>query len=372
MRVGISSIENSKGKLERAELVKALQDFDYKVYIVGPDSQQAIDPRYKELDIDFLTIPITRSTINPFQELKNLWKTRNIFKDNCVNALIVYGIRTFPALVIAAKFASVKQVLCVVNGSGRLFQLRGIKGFLIKLISYPMLCLSLALANGVVFQNSDDLHLLKSKRLLWRKNFSVVNGSGVNLEEFHHSYLEKKPIFSMISRLTRAKGVDEYIQAAYIVKEKYPDATFYLVGPIDDDDISINKKAINEAMENGTVIVTGKVEDVKPYITQSRFFVLPSYYREGIPRAALEAMAMGRPIITTDSAGCRETVIDKYNGLLVKVRDVSDLAEKMLWMLENESEVEKMAKRSRTLCEEKFDVHKVNAFMLSTIFGGGI
>src|SRR5699024_9419007 len=116
------------------------------------------------------------------------------------------------------------------------------------------------------------------------KNYGVVNGSGVNLEKFKYTQLANKPVFMMISRLTGSKGVNEYIQAAQHVKQKYPEAKFYLIGPMDDDDSSINKNLLQEAVKEKVIILKGKVEDVKPYIKMSRVFILPSYYPEGIPR----------------------------------------------------------------------------------------
>lgn len=363
MKVAISAVRTCGSKIQRFELVKTIKALGHSVFFIGQDSDDEVHPDFKKYNVQFLSIPLGRTNTNPFKELSSLRETKKVLKENNIEALIAYGIRTFPTMVIAAKLAGVKKVLCIVNGSGRLFRLKGFKGFLIKFISYPMLWLAFLMADNILFQNPDDMNMIKRKGMLWKKNYGLINGSGVNLDEYKSDYLETEPVFSMISRLTGSKGVNEYIKAAYYVKQLYPEAVFNLIGPMDDNS-SINMLKLQKAVDDGVINLKGKVEDVKPYINQCRVFVLPSYYPEGIPRSILEAMAMGRPIITTDSSGCRETVIDGVNGFLVPPRDANALAKKMIWMIENSEEVAKMGKNSRGICEEKFDVHKINEKML--------
>lgn len=367
MNVAISAIRTKNIRINRHELVTSLQKLGHSVFYVGQDSNDIIHPDYEKYNVQFLPIPIGRNNTNPFLEVKSILKTKNTLEDSKIETLIVYGIRTFPTMVIAAKLAGVKNILCIVNGSGRLFQLKGIKGLLVKSISYPMLWLAFLLSNSILFQNPDDLTMIKRKKMLWRKNYGIVNGSGVNLNEYYSKELVNKPVFSMISRLTGSKGVNEYIQAAFYVKQKHPNAIFHLIGPMDEDDTSINKNLLQKAIDERVIILKGKVDDVRPYINQCRFFVLPSYYPEGIPRSILEAMSMGRPIITADSSGCRETVNEGENGFLVTPRDANELAKRMKWMIEHSEEVVEMGKRSRRICEEKFDIYKVNDVVLKAI-----
>ena len=170
----------------------------------------------------------------------------------------------------------------------------------------------------------------------------------------------------MIARLLGDKGVREYAQAAKIIKEKYPQAQFDLVGWIDDNPDAIEQKELDNWINEGLFNFWGKLDDVKPAIAASSIYVLPSY-REGTPRTVLEAMAMGRPIITTDAPGCRETVIDGYNGYLVPVKAVEELAAAMERFIVNPELITKMGKASRQLVEEKFDVDAVNQSMLEAI-----
>ena len=155
----------------------------------------------------------------------------------------------------------------------------------------------------------------------------------------------------------------EYAQAAALVKRCYPEVVFRLVGWIDDNPDAIGQAELDAWIMAGTIDFLGKLSDVRPAISDSSVYVLPSY-REGTPRTVLEAMAMGRAVVTTDAPGCRETVVEGDNGFLVPVQDASALAESMMTLVESPDMVAAMGARSRQIAEEKYDVHKVNAVML--------
>ncbi|USK38704.1 glycosyltransferase family 4 protein [Cytobacillus firmus] len=367
MKVAISAIRTKNIRINRHELVTSIQGLGHSVFYIGQESNDNIHPDYEKFNVKFLSIPLGRSNTNPFREIKSIIQTKRVLEENNIEALISYGIRTFPTMVIAARLAGVKNILCIVNGSGRLFQLKGLKGLFVKLISYPMLSLAFLLSKSILFQNPDDMRLVKRKGLLWKKNYGTINGSGVNLEEFQFHELEKKPVFSMISRLTGSKGVNEYVQAASFAKQIHPNANFNLIGPIDEDNSGINMKELKKAIDDGVISLSGKVEDVRPFLKQCRVFVLPSYYPEGVPRSILEAMAIGRPVITTNSPGCKETVVDGVNGFLVQPMDSTELAEKIVWMIENYEKVNIMGEESRKIVTEKFDVNKINQLMLQQL-----
>jgi len=160
------------------------------------------------------------------------------------------------------------------------------------------------------------------------------------------------------------KGVRLYAEAARRVRQRHPTASFALVGWIDDNPDAIKQEELDAWVAEGTIDYLGRLADVRPSIEGCAVYVLPSYYREGTPRTVLEAMAMGRPIITTDAPGCRETVIDGDNGFLVPVKSVDALEQAMLKFIEAPELVERMGQRARQIAEEKYDVHKVNAVML--------
>jgi glycosyltransferase involved in cell wall biosynthesis len=224
---------------------------------------------------------------------------------------------------------------------------------------------SLRKATLVFFQNADDRNLFFEDGILGRDSSTfVVNGSGVDLNEYPYSPItEKRPAFLMIARLLGDKGVREYVRAARLIRARNPDARFALAGWLDDNPDSIRQVELDKWLESGHVEYLGRLEDVRGAISESSVYVLPSY-REGTPRTVLEAMAMGRPIITTDGPGCRETVRHGENGFLVPVKSVSALVEAMQRFIDNPELAAEMGKRSREIAEERYDVHKVNEVML--------
>ena len=168
----------------------------------------------------------------------------------------------------------------------------------------------------------------------------------------------------MLSRLLKSKGVGEYLEAARLVKAQRPEARFLLLGKYETAmQDALPREYVEGFLRDGTVERFEETDDVRPFYAMCSVYVLPSY-REGTPRTVLEAMAMGRPILTTDTQGCRETVREGENGFLVPVKDVDTLAEKMLWFLDHPEELAAMGAKSRAYAEEKYDVKKVNADML--------
>ena len=192
----------------------------------------------------------------------------------------------------------------------------------------------------------------------------VVNGSGIDLGEFRPAPFPEGPLqFLLVARMLSAKGIREYVAAARQVRRTRSDVQFHLVGGTDSNPDAIAADEVQRWHDAGDVIWHGEVSDVRGYLAECHVFVLPSY-REGTPRSVLEAMAMGRPIITTDVPGCRETVVDGENGLLVPPRAVEPLAEAIRRFIDDPKLIERMGQRSREIAEEKFDVDKINAQML--------
>jgi glycosyltransferase involved in cell wall biosynthesis len=192
----------------------------------------------------------------------------------------------------------------------------------------------------------------------------VVNGSGVDVGSFAVAPLPAGPVrFLLIGRLLGDKGVREYAQAAQAVRQQYPNVQFTLVGMIDSNPNSIAQAELDAWVADGRLAFLGSMADVRPAIAASSVYVLPSY-REGTPRTVLEAMAMGRPIITTDAPGCRETVVDGDNGFLVPVKSVEALVQAMVRFIQDPALAPRMGARSRQIAEAKYDVHQVNAVML--------
>ena len=195
----------------------------------------------------------------------------------------------------------------------------------------------------------------------------VVNGSGVDVTSFSVAVLPPKLCFLMIARFLGDKGIREYADAARRVKAIHPNVTFSLVGWIDDNPDAIKNEELDKWVAEGIIEYQGRLSDVRPSIMDCSVYVLPSY-REGTPRTVLEAMSMGRAIITTDAPGCRETVTHGVNGFLVPIKNVESLVSSMLYYVENPVQLTIMGAASRAIAEDKYDVHKVNAVMVNEMF----
>lgn len=361
----------------RGALIAALKDKGFEIHIAAPEFE-VFPKEYESLTaLGYVVhpIPMQRTGTNPLNDAKTLSALYLLMKKIKPSHVMGYTIKPVIYGSLAAKLARVPHRFALITGLGYAFQgadEQNYKKSNLQKIMHKLYSVALASTHKVFFQNPDDEALFKSMGILMpNASTTVVNGSGVDISEYSVQPFATIddiliPRFLLIARLLGDKGVREYAQAAKIIKDKYPQAQFDLVGWIDDNPDAIEQKELDSWINEGLFNFWGKLDDVKPAIAASSIYVLPSY-REGTPRTVLEAMAMGRPIITTDAPGCRETVIDGYNGYLVPVKAVEELAAAMERFIVNPALVIKMGKASRQLVEEKFDVNAVNQSMLEAM-----
>ncbi|WP_245563406.1 glycosyltransferase family 4 protein [Thermus antranikianii] len=215
--------------------------------------------------------------------------------------------------------------------------------------------------------NPDDLNEFVSQGLVRKEKAVLLGGIGVPLEEWPPAPPHLEPVtFTLIARLLREKGVREFAEAARRIKGNYPEVRFLLIGPLDTNPGAIRESEVRSWVEEGLLEWVPWTEDVRPYLRQTSVYVLPSY-REGVPRSTQEAMAMARPVITTDAPGCRETVVPGVNGFLVPPRDAQVLAEAMERFIHEPDLIVRMGQESRRLAEERFDARKVNERFLKEL-----
>jgi glycosyltransferase involved in cell wall biosynthesis len=245
----------------------------------------------------------------------------------------------------------------------------GVKRKAVRALVQRLYRRGLAAANAVIFQNPDDEALFRALKLQPQSTLSIrVHGSGVDLAAFPPMPLPNSLVFLMLARLVADKGVREYVAAAKQVKQRYPNAIFRLAGGLDPNPSSIKAAELQAWVGEGVIEYLGTVRPVQTALAACRFYVLPSYYREGTPRSVLEALATGRPVITTDAPGCRETVVHGENGILVEPRNADALAAAMIKLLKMPAtDIQRMADASLALARDKYDVHKVNAKILSVM-----
>jgi glycosyltransferase involved in cell wall biosynthesis len=216
----------------------------------------------------------------------------------------------------------------------------------------------------IFFQNKDDLfEFRKNIRFRPCQQFALVNGSGVDLEYFRQQPMPENFSFLLAARLISDKGVLEYANAARYLKGKYPYIKFFLAGWFDQTPYAIKKALVTEWQQEGTIEFLGHVEDIREALKNASVFVLPSL-REGTPRSVLEAMASGRPIITTDAPGCRETVREGINGFLIQPKNEYALRLRMEEFVKRPGLLPVMGEASRKIAEEKYDVHMVNDIII--------
>jgi len=354
----------------RGPLIRALIEMGFEVHVAAPalNSHSDIERKLKGLDVVVHDIPLQRTGVNPARDLHSLLALRNLMRRIGADYVMGYTVKPVIYGSLAAWLAGVNNRFALITGLGYAFtgETAGLRN-LLRILIQKLYRFSLSRNRLVFFQNPDDEALFRQLSLLKTDIPScVVNGSGVDLSEYTVFALPEKPSFLLIARLLGDKGVREYVQAAALVKQIYPEVTFRLVGWIDDNPDSIGQAELHAWIAAGTIEFLGKLSDVRPAIRDSSVYVLPSY-REGTPRTVLEAMAMGRAVITTDAPGCRETVVDGENGFLVPVKNVSALANAMMKMLDDPGMVVRMGERSREIAAIKYDVHSVNTAMFEAM-----
>ena len=300
--------------------------------------------------------------MNPISDLKTIFQLWILMKKIKPNYFLGYTHKPVIYGNLAAWMAGVNKQFALITGLGYTFQSNIL--WLNHLLQF-LYRISMRKVEKVFFQNPDDESLFQNLGIIKTSDNKsvVVNGSGVDLKKFNTSPFPTKIQFLLIARLLGDKGVREYFKAAKAVREKRPDIKFGLVGWIDNHPDAISKQELDERIDAGDIFFYGRMDDVKPAISESSVYVLPSY-REGTPRTVLEAMAMGRPIITTDAPGCKETVTDGINGYIVKVKSSQALVKAMFSFIEQPELIESMGNNSRKIAEDKYDVDKVNKHMM--------
>lgn len=365
----LPSVLNFRGKL-----LEAIHQQGYEIHIIAPDLASFPAEHEKLLGLGYYVheVSMQRTGTNPVADLKTLGSMYTLIKKIKPDYVLSYTIKPVIYGTLAAWLARVPNRYALITGLGYAFQnveTQTTRSIFQKLV-YGLYQQALVRSHKAFFQNPDDLKLFQNLKLLNAQIPTVVvNGSGVNVADFNVLPLpvtvdqKFKISFLLIARLLIDKGIREYAEAAKIIKHKYLHVEFNLVGWIDENPSAIDQQELDQWVASNTLNYWGKLSDVRPAIAESSVYVLPSY-REGTPRTVLEAMAMGRAIITTDAPGCRETVTDGDNGFLVDVKSVESLVKAMEKLILQPELIAKMGSRSREIALHKYDVHQVNTHMM--------
>lgn len=352
----------------RAALIGALQAHGYQVHAASPGlpPQSTLRMQVEAMNVTVHEIPLNRTGTNPLADLITLMHLLRLMLNLRPEIVLGYTIKPVIYGSLAAWLARVPHRFALITGLG--YTLRSPRkthglGFLSDVVR-RLYKLALHTTHKVFFQNPDDQAAFRDTGIMSRDTPSfVINGSGVDIQQFSPVPVPPHPHFLLIARLLGDKGVREYAQAAQAIHRQHPEVVFSLAGWIDDNPDAISQAELNQ-WSAGVLNYLGRLSDVRPAIENCSVYVLPSYH-EGTPRTVLEAMAMGRAIITSDAPGCRETVHDGYNGYLIPVRSVDGLVVAMQRFIDSPQLTREMGLRSRAIAVDKYDVHKVNATLLS-------
>ena len=357
----------------RADLIRTLLKKGHQVYAFTSEYTADDLKKIEKLGASPITYTLNRGGLNPLADIIATYQLSKKIK--AINPDIVFSYFSKPVIfgTLAAKLAKAPRVVGMLEGLGYTFteQPEGFskKTQLIKKIQVFLYKIALPQLDQLIFLNPDDPKDLIEKYAINVKNIEVLGGIGLNLDHYKYSENFNSNIsFIFIARLLAEKGIHDYIKAAKIVKEKYPSVKFTVLGAIDKEALgSLKEEELESLVKTNIIKYPGHVSNVSEWIEKSSVFVLPSYYREGVPRSTQEAMAIGRAVITTDVPGCRETVVDGVNGFLVPKWNPEALAKKMIYFIEHPEQARLMGAESYKIAVEKFDAEKVNQRLVNIL-----
>jgi glycosyltransferase involved in cell wall biosynthesis len=350
----------------RAPLIRDLAARGYQVHASSPELTGSYAGEIAELGGIPQITPLQRTKVTIFEDLAYYRAVCRLIKRTGADFVLNYTIKPNIWGSLAAWRCGVPSASMVTGLGFAFIEGSGLKRAITQRIARGLYRLATGANRCVVFQNPDDVADFVRERCLADPHKAViVNGSGVDLTQYVPVPLPEAPVFLSTARLLRSKGLVEYAEAAAEVRKRYPQARFLLAGMLDTGPDAISRQQLNRWIAGG-IEYLGLLHDVRPAIAEASVFVLPSW-REGTPRAVLEAMAMGRPIITTDAPGCRETTRSGENGLLVPVRDSAALAEAMASLAGDSRRRQAMGKASRAVAEEKYSVTNVNRDLIEKL-----
>ena len=354
----------------RGPLLAAMTARGHRVTAMASEGSPEIRAELAAIGVDYEELPLERTGTDPRSDARAIAAmTRRL---RAIGPDVVLGYTIKPVIYggLAGRLARIPRRYAMITGLGYAFlgQERLARRALRTLVE-ALYRAGLRGCDAVFFQNPDDRAEFAERRLLPSgSRVEIVRGSGVDVDHFAVAPLPAgPPTFLYIGRLHREKGILEFIEMARLVRARRPDVRFCALGWLHDDNpSSLSRAEVDRWVADGVIEFLGDAKDVRPVIAACHVFVLPSY-REGTPRSVLEAMSMGRPVITTDVPGCRETVIDGDNGLLVPPRDPAALADAAFRLLDDPTLAEAMGRRGRARAEDLYDARKVAAQMLEVM-----
>ena len=350
-------------------LKELLQRYDQVICVTPHDGYE---DQLRSVGVQQVPIRINQHGMNPFQEAGIVYRLYRIYRHYKPETVLNFSVKPCLYGGLAARLARVPKSSYMITGLGYLFLAQSGFAKYLRWLVTRLYRVMLRRQDVLFFQNPDDAVYFADIGVTGSCRTVVLPGTGVDTTRFcadPPSPIAGAVRFLLIGRMLVDKGVTEYRLAAEKLRGKYPQAKFGLLGPIDKNPSALGRTQIDAWQKEGLIDYLGETEDVRPYLLQCDVFVLPSY-REGLPRAGLEAMAMSRPVITSDVPGCRELVMEGENGYLVAPRNVESLVRAMESFLINPNQCHSMGQASRLYCCSYFDETGVSTAICDAVQGG--
>lgn len=351
----------------RGDLIKTLSDSNFDVIAMSNMTSEENIIKIENLGAKFEPYAVIRHSTNPFSEIRTFISLLISINRIKPDFILAYTVKPIVWVGISIYFFKKIKFIALIEGLGYAFQQKNLRRKILKKIVSFLYKLALFNSERIIFLNEDNKNSFINNKIVDKKKCIVIDGIGINL---NHYKFEKFPVLPfkvlMISRFLNEKGVKEYIKAAELVKKQNPNIIFRLLGDYDNSSDSIPRQLIDDAVNNKIIEILPPSIDIRPNLKDCHLFVLPSYH-EGMPRTIMEAMSTGRPILTTNVPGCKNTVNEFENGFLVEKMDFEGLADKIVWFNNNIDKSFQMGKKSREIAEKRFDVNMINNIIISHI-----
>jgi len=364
----------------RKDLIIALKQEGYEVYAFAVDYNKQSMDAVELLGATPVSYDLERTGLNPFKDIANLVSLYRKLK--LIKPRIVFSYFIKPTIygTIAASLAGASSIVSMIEGMGYVYT-PAITGFslrkrILQKIQEGLFMVSFPLCKKVLVLNVDDLQLLRGIPFVAQAKVELLGPIGLNLSEYKYTPHSKsansnKIRFIFVGRLLEEKGIHYFLEAARAIKKKYPSAECVVIGGVDSENPSgISLEDLQRYIDDGTIIYPGFVNNVQDWLASSDVFVLPSFYREGIPRSTQEAMAMGRAVITTDSPGCRETVVDGDTGIIIPRWNSDALIGAMEYFILSPSECVRMGENGFQKAQSEYDASLVNRKLIGFLESG--
>ena len=344
----------------RLPVATAALEAGYDVTIVSEDT--GVSHKIREASLKTINLPINKAGTNMKDEIKTLFFLYKLFHREKPDIVHLVGLKTMLWGSIACRLAGVKAMVSAVCGLGVLFDEKHAQSFMTQAILKVMRITHHKKRLRVIFQNNDDKGIFQDAKIVNDSQCAFTNGSGINLQNYDYTPEPTEGPIKIIftARMVEDKGTLVLIEAAKKLEPEYKGKIqFLLCGGLDTNPNGITKEMLESRCDGEYIQWLGHRKDVLELLKQSHIMAFPSWYREGLPKSVIEAEAIGRPIVTTDSVGCRDTVIDGKNGFLIPIKDSNALADALKKLIDSKELRETMGKNAREFAVNKFDIKDV-------------